>query len=364
MRSVKGLPRALDWKALLGIALSAAFLYFALRDVNLGAVLREISRANPFLFLLSVAGATGVFVVRAWRWRLLLEPVRSGTTFRSRFAATTIGFMVNNVLPARIGEFVRAYALSRVEPVPVVASFASLVVERLFDGLTIVAFLFLTMALPGFPAGRGAGGAVGAAAAALLALVAVLIVTLVAMVVWPRQAVALFESAARILPQSFRRPIIDGLEAFLTGVGVLRRPSLLAGTFLWSAGLWLLNAFAFWLGFRAFDIAVPFSGALFLNSVVALAAALPSAPGFFGPYEAAVRVGLVDIWGVELNKALGFAIGFHMGGFVPVTLIGFYYTWRIGLSWRDVEASEEFVEEAVERRTPPAEEPRDEMRRP
>lgn len=88
MSTAGRLRAALDWKAFLGIALSAVFLYFALRDVDIGAVLAEIGRADPILFLASVTAATAIFVVRAWRWRLLLEPVRTGTTFRSRFAAT------------------------------------------------------------------------------------------------------------------------------------------------------------------------------------------------------------------------------------------------------------------------------------
>jgi hypothetical protein len=75
---------------------------------------------------------------------------------------------------------------------------------------------------------------------------------------------------------------------------------------------------------------------------------VPAAPGFFGVWEGAARLVLVEMWAVEVNKALGFAIGFHIGGFVPVTLIGLYYAWRLGLSLSDVKESDAVVEHAVE----------------
>lgn len=348
-------PRIANWKALLGIGLSLGLLAFALRGVDARAVLQEIAAADPLLFLASIFVATVLFVIRAWRWRLLLHPVRPGTLFRPRFAATTIGFMANNLLPVRIGEFARAYALARLEPLSVTASFGSIVVERLFDGLTVIVFLFLAMALPGFPEEHVVGGRdLSTTALGLTVVFAAAGALLLAMVLWPGGAVAAFEGLAdKVLPRAVRRPLVDALEAFLAGLGVLRQPSLLVRTALWSILLWLVGAFSFWLAFLAFDIHVPFSAAVFLQSLIALAVALPSAPGFFGVYEAGARVGLVGIWGIEVNKALGFAIGLHIGGFIPVTVIGLYYAWKLGLTWREVEYSEEVVEEAVEQALPP-----------
>jgi glycosyltransferase 2 family protein len=114
-------------------------------------------------------------------------------------------------------------------------------------------------------------------------------------------------------------------------------------------GQWLFLALSFWLAFLAFGIhEVGFAAALFLQSLIALAVAIPSSPGFFGPFEAAAKLGL-SLWGVAPEKAVSFAVGFHIGGFIPVTLIGIYYVWRLGLSWRDVGRSEEVVEQRVER---------------
>jgi len=338
------------WKALVGVGISIAVLYFALRGVHPGAVLREIGRADLPLFVLAVVVNTVVFALRASRWELLLRPMRRGTRFHSRFSATSIGFMANNLLPARVGEFGRAYALSRLEPIPVSASFASLVVERLLDGITIVALLFFAMALPVFPEVATFGGRdMGAAANALLILFAAAGALLLLMVLWPEAAVRSFErTVARVLPRGLRRTLVDALRAFLGGLGVLRQPRLLVRAALWSFAVWGVNGLSFWIGFLAFDIQLPFSSAVFLQSVIALAVSLPSAPGFFGLFEGGVRVGLVEVWGVELNKALGFAIGFHMATFIPITVIGLYYVWRLGFSLREVKRSEDVVEDAVE----------------
>ena len=117
--------------------------------------------------------------------------------------------------------------------------------------------------------------------------------------------------------------------------------------------LWLFNACGFWVAFKAFGIELPFTAALLLQSVIALFVSVPSGPGFWGLYEGAARIVVVSAYGIPLDKATGFAIGFHLGGFIPVTVIGLYYAWRLGISLREVEVSEEVVESAVEDALPP-----------
>lgn len=359
MSRKKAPPSIFDWKAVLGILLGAGLLVFAMRDVDLREVIGEIRNANPLFFAGAVIAATLPFVLRAIRWRWLLEPIRPGTRFRPRFAATSIGFMGNNLLPARIGEFARAYTFSRMQRIPVTASLGSMVIERLLDAIVLFVLLLVAITSPGFPSLESIGGrSMGSAVAVVTTVLGIGTGTLVAMAIWPKRTVSLFEwIAERLLPASFRRPVIDALEAFLSAVLVLRRPPLLFRAALWSVAVWASGALSFWLGFLAFGIEAPFVAAIFLQSVVALAVSLPSAPGFFGLFEAGVRIGLVDVFAIEVNKALGFAIGFHLGGFIPITLIGLYYAWRIGLSWRELEHSEELVEEAVEGATDGGDQP-------
>ena len=339
------------WKVILGFAISAALLWFTFRDEDPAEIWHEIQLADPLLLLLATAAGTIVFWIRAWRWKSILEPVRADTSFRSRFAATCIGFMVNNILPLRAGEFMRPYALSRLERVPLVAAFSTLVIERILDGVFVVGSLFIVTMLPGFPAGRLAESAQFATAARGFGILVLgLLAGLGLLVAFPRRVVGVLEAIASKLPfAGLRRFIIDSLEAFLAGVGILRDPVLLGRALFWTVVHWMTNAFAFYFGYRAFGIELPFLAAVFLQACVALAVALPSAPGFFGPFEAAVKIVLVSMWGAEESKAIGFAIGVHVLTFIPVTVMGLYYAWRMGFSLRRMTHAEEAVEEAVER---------------
>ena len=347
--SAKGL---LDWKVAVGLLLSVAALYWAFHDIDFAVVVQHVREADPLLFALSALVTTALFYIRAVRWHWLLEPIRPGIGYHARLAATCIGFMANNLLPARVGEFVRALALGRITGMPVAAAFGSLVVERLLDGLIVVAFFFGAMAAPGFPDTVG-GGDIAVAARVMLAVVSVAGLLLIGIVMKPAAAVRIGRSVAnRVLPEAFRRPVVDAFEALVHGFSVLRSPRLLLISLAWSVILWSTGALAFWLAFRAFDIDVPISAAFFLQSLVALGVSLPSAPGFFGLFEGFARLGLVEVFGVDPSRAVSFAIGFHIGGFIPITLIGLWYAWRVGIRRDEVLHGEEIVEEVVEAESP------------
>ncbi|HSH44949.1 MAG TPA: lysylphosphatidylglycerol synthase transmembrane domain-containing protein [Longimicrobiales bacterium] len=336
----RGLP---DWKAIAGLLVSGALLYWAFRDVDLGEVMAGVREADLLLLILAGAAATAVFPLRAFRWGPLLKPVAPHTRYRSRFGATCIGFGLNNLLPARVGEFARAYALSRIEPVRVSASLGSLVVARIFDGLVVVLFLLGSLAWPSFPevSGRDFTGGAMLVGGVFLGVFLVLLL----MASRPEQAAEVFDGVVgRFLPKRFREPIRLAVGTFLEGLSSINDWRLVLQVFGWSLSVWLMGALGFWLGFKAFGIDVPFVGGVFLGSVIALAVALPSAPGFFGLFEAGARIGLVEVWGVESTQAVAFAIGFHLAGFIPITLMGLYYVWRFGFSWKEVERSEQAVE--------------------
>jgi glycosyltransferase 2 family protein len=280
--------------------------------------------------------------------------VHPTTKFRPRFAAVNIGFMGNNLLPARIGEFMRVLSLSRLEPVPVVASFGSLVVERVLDAILVIGLLFLATGLPGFPGlgrpGTQDGVDFTAVAQGVGLFVAALIVVLFLVVLFPVPTTRVIDRiAVRVLPERGRRLVVDAVAAFLAGIGVLRDPRLLARALAWSAVLWLVNAVGFWLAFRAFGLELSFAAALFFQWCISLAVSAPSGPAFFGTYHAAARVVLVSLWGLPSAPAVAFATGFHLAGFIPVTLIGLWFAWSTDFSFRRAPELEDVVEEAIER---------------
>ena len=142
------------WRGALGILLSAAFLYFAFRGIAFAEVATHIRRADLGLLLLSAVAATCIFPLRALRWRPILDPIAPRLSFSRLWSATAIGMMINNVVPARAGEFARAYALSRSTPdMPFPAAFASLAVDRLFDAVVVLLLMLGAMLDPAFPRG-------------------------------------------------------------------------------------------------------------------------------------------------------------------------------------------------------------------
>jgi uncharacterized protein (TIRG00374 family) len=318
------------WRGVLGILLSVALLWYAFHDIEWAKVALAIRHANLWLLLFAALAATGIFPLRARRWRTILDPVAPHLPMGPLWRATAIGMMVNNVAPARAGEPARAYVLSReVEQVPFSTAFASLAVDRVFDSVIVFSLMFGSMLLPSFP--RGAAGPVARYAVWGVVFVAIVIVALYLIVYFPAQIISLFELFAHRVAPTFEARGREILVAFANGLSVLRSPRRFIAVLWWALLHWLLNAFAFWLGFLAVGIHEPFGAALFVQGIIVIGVAIPSSPGFFGFFEAAGKFAL-GIYGVSETMAVTWAVGFHVLSFIPITLLGAYYFARAGLS--------------------------------
>jgi uncharacterized protein (TIRG00374 family) len=325
------------WRSALGILLSVGFLVLAFRGIRFGEVVTLVREANVGLLALSVIAATLTFPLRARRWRPILDPVAPNIPFAPLFSATAIGMMLNNVLPARAGEPARAYALSRSTPaVSFPAAFASLAVDRLFDMIVMFGLMFLSMLDPAFPKGAEImNRPVSSYAVGGLALMVGLTAAMYAVVFFPSHVLTLYEMLARRIAPKLEEKGRAAVSAIISGLSVLRRPSRFIAVFGWTLVHWLCNALAFWIGFRAFDIDVPFSAALFLQGLVAIGVAAPQMPGFFGVFELFGQVGL-GLYGVRSDTAVAWAITYHALSYIPITLIGAWYFVRAGISIGDI----------------------------
>jgi glycosyltransferase 2 family protein len=322
------------WRGALGIVLSALLLWFAFRDVPWSEVAVETQRAHWGLLLLSALAATCIFPLRARRWRTILDPVERGLPFGALWRSTAIGMMVSNIIPARAGELARAYALSRAVPrVSFSAAFASIAVDRVFDTVVVLLLMFVAVLSPGFPGDSGTL----VRRSATLGVVAILVVLVVlyCIVFFPAQIISLFELFARRVAPRFEERGKAILTSFASGLSVLRSPARFVAVFWWALLHWLLNAFAFWIGFKAVGIQAPFSASLFVQAIIAIGVALPSSPGFFGPFELAGKVAL-GVYGVSQSLAVTWAVGFHVVSYIPITVIGGYYFARLGLSMDEI----------------------------
>jgi len=332
----------IGWRGVFGILLSAGFLYFAFRGIKLDEVVANMRGTNLGLMLLAAVLATGTFPLRAIRWRPILDPVAPGLPYGKLWRATAIGMMINNVVPARVGEIARAFALSRSAPeVPFTASLASLVVDRLLDAIVIFGLMFAAMLSPAFPQGAQISGRPVANYA--IFGITVTLVGLAAMylfILFPNRVFAIWDRLTRRLSPALAAKGRQALVSLSKGLSVLRSPKRFAIVLWWTLAHWLLNALAFWVGFRAAGMELPFSAALFLQGIVAIGVAVPQAPGFFGVFENFARIGLAGIYGVSADAAVSWAIGFHLLSFIPITLIGAWYFLRAGLSMGEISGAQ------------------------
>lgn len=308
------------------MVVTVGLLVWVLYDVDWSAALGHIRRANFPLLVAMVVVATLPFGMRAVRWQLMLRDTDGARLpLLPLWRAVAVGFMANNLLPARAGEFARAWIVSRATSVRVTTALASIVVERVFDALVLVGFLVVALVAPAFPADAQVGGVAlrrlalftGAAFGAVL-------VACVIIVVRPAPWIAVLHSVGtRLLPERFATKLIDGADGLVAGLAVLRTPGRLPGVLAWSVALWLVNAASFWLGFRALNLDLPFEAALLLQGLIAFGVAIPSSPGFFGVFEAVAIVGLA-FYGVPKDHAVSYAVTYHLTTFVPITLLGFH----------------------------------------
>lgn len=148
-----------------------------------------------------------------------------------------------------------------------------------------------------------------------------------------------FEWVARHVAPRLEAPGRRALQAFMDGLSVLRNGPRFLAVFGWAVLLWLVNALAFWIAFRAVGISASFGVALFVQGVVAIGVAVPSAPGFFGVFEVAAIIGMA-VYGIPRDVAVTWAIGYHVLSFIPITLIGLWYFVRLGLHMRNVRSAE------------------------
>jgi uncharacterized protein (TIRG00374 family) len=235
--------------------------------------------------------------------------------------------MANNLLPLRAGELIRVYAAARLASIRFTSVLSSVAIERVFDGLTVVALLTLALFSPDLPRSVTIGGVSVehlARVGGMMGGLALLIAALVLAAPLP---------AERLVKRLFPSPTISSrvvgmIEGVRQGLRVLRTPGRLLLVLLWSLVLWLVNALAFYVGFAAFDIPVSYSGALLMQGLLVLGVSIPSTPGFFGPFEAVI-VAVLALYGIPNDVAFSYAIAFHITSFVPITLLGWWSLTRV-----------------------------------
>jgi hypothetical protein len=325
------------WQFWLGVLISVFFLGLVLRGLDLNSFWAEIGRANYWWLIPGVAVYFVAVWARAWRWHYLLRPLKAIAT-RKMFPIVAIGYMGNNVYPARAGEVLRAAVLKRREGISISASLATIIVERIFDGVVMLAFIFLNLReLAGLTDGAGLAGGLTIQQIALwgtLAFGAALLVFLLG-AMFPQIALRVLQWISGITPPRFRERILDYGSRFLEGLAALRSPLDALMIFLTSLVIWLLETGKYWFVMQAFDFEISFFALMLMNGVVNLATTIPSAPGYVGTFDAP-GIAILVAYGIAAPLATSYTFVLHVALWLPITLLGAYYLAREGIGWGEV----------------------------
>jgi len=321
------------WQFWLGLAISILFLYLALRGLHFKDVWNALSRAN-YWWLIPGIGVYFIGVwVRAWRWHYLLRPVKPIST-PAMFPIVTIGYAGNNIFPARAGEVLRAVILKRRQGVSISASLATIIVERVYDGVVMLAFVFLNLpelARLTMDSGLGVDIQTLAIWGAVVFILALAVFLLAAM--FPERAGKLVESMVRrILPQRYQDKVIGLAERFIGGLESLRSPREALMVFVTSTVIWLLETVKYWFLMHAFTFEVSFFTLMLMNGIANLVTTIPSAPGYIGTFDAA-GVAVLVAYSIDRNIAFSYTIVLHAALLVPITILGLYYLAQEGIRW-------------------------------
>lgn len=309
----------------IGIALSIILLYFAFRGTDLDSLRSAMAGANYWWILLMFVLLVASHIVRAWRWRYLLEPMKQGIGMRNLTSGVMVGYMMNNLVP-RAGELVRPYTIAKLEGIPASAAFGTIVVERLID---TIAFLLLVALMPivysgplreTFPWLDDARVIVSFATFGMVA-------GLLLLVVKRSWADAVVRLASVVLPDRFAKKLSEILHSFLDGFLFLRRPRHFVLIAIQSALVWLLYIAMIYVAFFAFSLALDFKAAIVIQAISAIGVAVPT-PGGTGSYHVLASQALNKLFNVPAEIALSYVTVTHGFGFIGITIIGLYFFFK------------------------------------
>lgn len=317
--------------ALVFVLAIALFAWF-LRGVGFFAVVDEIRRARADLLVLSLVPLALTYLARTLRWQYLLEPI-GPTPFITAFRATVIGFAAIALLPARLGDVLRPYLLARRQGFSATSTFATVVMERVLDLVTVLALLATYVLLLG---GRETLpprllGPVEASATIAAAGAVVLMAMAWTLATHPERIARLVLRSERVLPTRVAHALSRLAGTFSEGFAVAREARALTFAMLWSFPVWLGIAAHAWLVTRAFGIQMPFPGAFLLQSLLVIGVAMPT-PGGVGGYHAMYRLGVTAFFGAPDDAAVGAAIVAHAVSLGPVIVLGLVFMLQEGLS--------------------------------
>ncbi|HXU10592.1 MAG TPA: lysylphosphatidylglycerol synthase transmembrane domain-containing protein [Candidatus Binatia bacterium] len=333
----------LVFRVAISLLLTGSFIYLFARRFDVGAAGRALREASPLLVGGSLLVNLAAYLIRAWRWRVLMAPVKKRIGMYNLTSTMFIGFMVSFLVPFRLGEVVRPVLLARREKVSTTATIATVALERLFDVMTVMALLLVYVLTSRGADVMASGNGAEADQAAVFVRHAVVGVGALVAVALPLVIVLV------LFPKAFARPLkalhgrghggiaarISGtIEKLVAGLGVMRSRKRLAQAVALSFLMWLVIDWSILLGVRAFNLPLQFSDSLLLVVPLGVGIVMPT-PGGVGPYEYLCQVSLAGFWNVDQASAAAAAITLHAVTLLPTIALGLLFMWMGGVRMAD-----------------------------
>jgi uncharacterized protein (TIRG00374 family) len=311
--------------------LAGFFIWLFLRQANFGEVAAALASASIGLVALTVAINILTTVQRAWRWQFLLAPI-ARVPFRPLLDCTLMGWAITSLLPGRLGEIARPVLLSRRADVKASAAIGSVVLERIFDALTVLVLLAAYLAFLPAPTGmslEGRGVLDAMRGSGMLGLAGLL--TLGVITVFAMRNRRFMAAVDRLIQHWLPERLALLARSFIHGMSGLRSLWLLAMISLSSLFLWLTILLTYIVLFRALGVDLPWYAAIPVLALLVVGVMIPT-PGGVGSFHKAAQVGLVGLWGVDNDLAIAYAIVAHAVAFLPLALLGVIVLAREGLT--------------------------------
>lgn len=316
-----------------GIAISVVFIWVLFWNIDFKSLLVSLGQANYWWLIPNILMVMFAMPQRAYRWKFMIRPVKE-VPFHKLMAATCVGFMANNVLPLRLGEFVRAYSLSyQDKDVSKSASLATIFVERMVFDLVALLMIFgavVAVATVHIPDEMKLGiwMAIGVA---LFGLALVLYLA-----IKPSQAGDMMARYLFFLPERAKTSMKSIIIRFSAGLEFMMHWKDATWVGLQTILVWIFMGASNYFVFLAFGFDLPLEASYFLLVVVSISILVPSSPGFVGVYHAGTVFTLTQ-YGIGKEDALSFALVLHAAQYIPITLMGFYYLRKEHLSLKELE---------------------------
>lgn len=312
-------------RVVIGLAISLLFIALLLWRADPRKIGEALIGANYIWLIPAVLIFFVELWVRAIRYQHIVKTLRPAATASSLFPILVIGNMANNLLPLRIGELVRAYMIGERYQLSKMASLGTGVVERLFDGLTLLALLTGTVVI------LGASGAIHDITLTAVAVFALALAGFIACIASPDGSERLVARLARPLPARFRDRLVGFAVSFIEGLRSLRHPDAIAWVVATSFLCWILEMLVFTFVGQAFGLDVGWGYYVMAVSAANLALTAPSSPGGTGLFEFVVMQVML-LAGVAEGTAAAYALAAHFTVLLPATLLGLYCLWSMHLS--------------------------------